>query len=144
MGLVRIVPTLEVELVRAIDRAVLPGNYFEDPDMGNLYWLAELRDKTPVGYCSVRPTQYDPTHTAFLSRSGVLPPYRGQGLQRRMIRVRVAWARRMSFQHVITYCGTYNVPSATNLIKEGFRPWWPPDSIGPWAGEDVIYFRKTL
>jgi GNAT superfamily N-acetyltransferase len=139
----RIVPTKNVALVRSLEDRILAGQYFEGPDAGNSYWLVK-RGAVPVGYCSIRPSQFDPGATAFLSRCGVLPACRGKGLQRRCIRVRVAWARRHDYKRVITYVATDNIHSARNVIREGFEPWWPPASVGPWAGRDVAYFIKTL
>lgn len=139
----RLVRSKNVALIRALEDIIISDTYFEGPEKGNIYWLAK-RGHVPVGYCSIRPTQFDPTNTAFLSRSGVLSPCRGKGLQRRMIRIRVAWAKRHGYKFVITYVSTSNIWSARNIIREGFEPWWPPDEVGPWAGEDVMYFRKTL
>jgi len=141
----RIVPSKNVALIRSLEDRIFgsDASYFEGPERGNFYWLVK-RGAVPVGYCSVRPSVFDPTHTVFLSRSGVLHAARGKGLQRRMIRVRVAWARARRYKFAVTYCSTSNIWSARNLFTEGFQPWWPPDEVGPWAGEDVMYFRKML
>lgn len=134
---------MDIDVVRRLDRQLFPETYFEGPEDGNVYWLLFDFD-TPVGFCSVRPSRFDPEHTVFLSRAGILPVARGLRLHRRMIRARCRWARKHGFEYAITYCYNENKASAVNLIKEGFLPWKPPESIGRWAGEDAMYFRKTL
>ena len=56
----------------------------------------------------------------------VAPAARGHNLQRRLIRVRVAYARRITPKRpnaqVITYTHRNNRPSQINLLKEGFVP----------------------
>ena len=113
----------------------MPGDDL-DIDKGQM-WLA-WDDETPVGFCTTRVVDRD---TIFLSRSGVLPIARGANLQRRMIDVRLRWAREHGYQYAITYTLYDNWPSIINLIKKGFRFYHP---AYPWAGRDVHYFRKEL
>ena len=101
------------------------------------WWLAHAGDEI-VGFCSA---VWRPAHGyVFLSSSGVAPAFRGVGLQRRMIGVRLAWARRVYGAYAITYALRNNHPSIANLIRCGFRFWEPPESWA-WVGEDVHYFR---
>ena len=58
--------------------------------------------------------------TVYLSRAGVLPAWRGQGLQRRLIALRERLARRQGFVWMISDT-TDNVPSSNNLIKAGYK-----------------------
>ena len=68
-----------------------------------------------------------------MHRAGVRPDARGQGLQRRLIRARVAYAKREGFPEVWTYTSNYNVASSNNLIREGFTLWAP----GSWGGSST-------
>lgn len=52
----------------------------------------------------------------------VSPQARGKGLQQRLIRSRVAWARKHGAQSLETYASTDNLPSLISLMKCGFRP----------------------
>ena len=115
-----------------------PGDDFEDHP-NNVYWIAWDGD-APVGFAIARETVGDDT-TVFLSRCGVLDKYRGAGLQKRFIRVRLNWARREAFQNVITYCTLDNPVSANNLIGSGFKVYCPAYA---WAGRRILYLLKVL
>lgn len=79
--------------------------------------------------------------TAFLSRVGVLPLYRGRSLQRRLIRVRVNLARKMKYKYAISYT-INNAPSASNLIREGFLPYTPRSNWS--SAKCTTYWWKDL
>jgi GNAT superfamily N-acetyltransferase len=105
-------------------------------------WLAHAPPNslgdTLAGYAAM--VEHGPA-AGFLARCGVLPAYRGQGLQRRLIRARVAHARRIGLKTVYTYTIIRNPASSNNLIKSGFalyRPEWR------WAGVDCLYWRLDL
>ncbi len=57
-----------------------------------------------------------------LTRGVVAPDFRGQGLQARMISVRLAWGRRHGAEVAQTYTYHDNVPSMRNLARAGFLP----------------------
>ena len=77
----------------------------------------------------------------FLARSGVLRPWRGQGLQRRLIKAREAHARRRGMHFLVSHT-VDNPVSANNLIECGFRIYKP---IAPWdEGDGVVFWRKEL
>jgi len=76
----------------------------------------------------------------YLSRAGVAEAYQGKGLQKRLIRVRLAHAKRVGSPIAITY--TYKNPaSANNLIACGFRSYLPHYK---WGGKHSDYWRKKL
>jgi RimJ/RimL family protein N-acetyltransferase len=101
------------------------------------FWLVH-RGNRPAGFCSVADIGYG---VAYFSAAAVEKWARGGGLQRRMIRVRLRWARRRGLRTVVTYTVKDNYPSIANLIKCGFRFYDPED---PWAGKDVLYFILNL
>lgn len=102
-------------------------------------WWVGWKGEVPVAYAGAR---YLPTANAvFLSRAGVLAEARGEGLQRKMIRLRLRWARQQGANRAITYTHPANIVSSNNLIKCGFllyNPEWP------WAGEEFLYWYKEL
>lgn len=111
----------------------------KDEVEGNDWWVATDTVGSPVGFATARASKKE-KGAAFLSRCGVSVKARGNGLQRRFIRARVAWARKRGFRRAVTYCMLGNVASARNLIREGFLPYWPKKR---WAG-DAWYFEKDL
>lgn len=79
--------------------------------------------------------------TAFLGPAAVSEKYRGQGLQRRLIRTRVTMARRLGMDRIVTYVVRSNEVSANNLIRCGFSLYLPKTL---WGGETSYYFEKGI
>lgn len=76
----------------------------------------------------------------YLKRCGVLPAYQGNGLQRKLIRVREIQARKLGMTHIFTDT-TDNPASANSLIGAGYRLWTPKN---PWAWKHTLYWNKEL
>jgi GNAT superfamily N-acetyltransferase len=71
--------------------------------------------------------------------AAVRPEYRGHGLQKRLIRARLAGAKREGFWGSHTYTSVENPASSRSLIRCGFKPYWPKN---PWAGDMCYWWRK--
>lgn len=133
----RIVPCHDPQIIDQLHKESFPHDA-NDP-LPNTAWVAKDADGELAGFCTVRQSvAFD--DTVFLSRSGVMAGAQGNGLQRRMIRTRLRWAKRKGYKHAITYTVWDNYPSMVNLLKCGFRVYQPKE---PYAG-DVMYFRKPL
>lgn len=129
----------EERLVRELDEACLPDTYFEGVTEGNHHWLVESWG-IPVAFASLRETTTDPK-CIFLSRSGVLPAARGYGIQKRLIEIRLRWAKRSGYHEAVTYAGHGNSASIISLLKSGMVM-YDPDYR--WAGDEFVYFHKPL
>lgn len=107
----------------------------------SLWWIV-WQDKTPVAYAGMRLCK-DPRNLglAFLNRAGVVPGHRGRGLQKRLIRARVAAARRLAVNELVTYVMIYNVASINSLVNCGFRFYVPATK---WGGTTAVYLCKAL
>lgn len=103
-----------------------------------VWWIAYDLDEVPVGYCGLT---YFPTGFAFLSRAGVLPGSRGNGLQRRFVKVRERAARKAGVSRAVTYTSIANTHSSNNLIKCGYTT-YQPDYY--WGSKDAIYWERDL
>jgi GNAT superfamily N-acetyltransferase len=102
----------------------------------NREWWVMLDEGEIVAYCG---SIYSKGICIF-NRAWVKKNYRGQGIQRRMIRTRIKAAS--TFCHIaITYTTLDNFPSANNLIDCGFRLYLPEYSYG---GSDKLYYQKLL
>lgn len=86
----------------------------------SVWWLAKTVEGSPVAYAGL---YLGIEGQAWLVRAGVLKAYRGGGLQRHLIRVRVKEARRRRLGRVLTYTSAENLPSQRNLIRCGFLPY---------------------
>jgi len=90
-----------------------------------------------VGYAGLKIMSGINKGIAFLSRCGILPEHRGNGLQRKLIRVRLAAAKKALCDYVITYTLRTNLNSANNLIAYGFRMYIPEEE---WGSPDSLYY----
>jgi GNAT superfamily N-acetyltransferase len=106
----------------------------------SIWWLAwdECHD-LPVGFCGT--TYYPERCSAFLCLSGVVPAFRGRGLQRRFVRVRERAAVRDGYHRMISYTTTDNVWSANNLIRCGYKMYVPQFQ---WGVQGAAYFEKQV
>lgn len=125
------------ELLYVLQLEILPGDEPAKTEKG--YWWIAYDGPIPVAFCGMYRVS-SKSLTGYLCRSGVLKAYRGNGLQKRLIRVRERKARKLGWTHTVT--DTYNNPaSANNLIACGFRNYIPRS---PWGAEGVVYWIKRL
>lgn len=124
-------------LVESLQITCLPDDDPIFPEDG--VWWVGYDNKQPIAFCVVRPS-YQWKDTVYLARSGVLPYWRGKGLQKRMIRIRESYARRNGFVWAITDT-TENPPSANSLARVGYQMFEPAK---PWALDTSLYWRKKL
>jgi GNAT superfamily N-acetyltransferase len=102
------------------------------------WWVTENAEGY-TGFAACRPSSRW-ADTLYLSRAGVLPSARGQGLQRDLIRVRLAYARRKGLTWAIS--DTCDGPtSSNNLIACGFRMFEPSE---PWGLPRSLYWKCKL
>lgn len=126
------------QCLAALQKEILPDDTPRAIE-GDEWWLAFSGIKV-VGFASMNLIPTDDGFVAYLSRSGVRSGARGNGVQKRMIRARVAHARRAgAFVSIVDTCD--NPPSANSLISEGFRMY---DPQYPWALERSVYWRRDL
>jgi GNAT superfamily N-acetyltransferase len=120
-----------------LQRACLPHDTLYFPDQG-VWWLAYHR-RTPVAFACLCPSEQTP-QGVYLGRCGVTHAARGKGVQRKLIRVRLAWAKRHGYKWAVSDT-TDNVPSANNLIACGFRLYTPKVL---YSFARALYWRKRL
>ncbi len=108
------------------------------PVADSVWWVARNEHGDVLGYAAARMTREG---FGYLAWARVLPGARGYGVQRRLIRARVAWCRAQGAQAVVTYTAPDNVPSMRNLIGSGFRPYAPQK---PWYGAEWVYWQRAI
>src|SRR4051812_16796896 len=121
----------------ALDLSLFGEGY--EPHWRGQWWLALGPAGQAVGYAGA--TYWSPDRYVYLARCGVLPSARGQGLQRRFIRVREAWARAQGAEGCYTYTSPTNLHSANNLIRAGYELWRP---ARPWGMAGALYWQRAL
>lgn len=125
------------QLLKVMQKACLPADSLYFPEDG-VWWVAYRKD-TLVGFSCLSPSQ-QMEDGIYLGRCGVLKAYRGYGIQRQMIRLRVQWARRHEYRWAVSDT-TDNIPSANNLISCGFRLYTPKIA---YSFARSLYWRKRL
>lgn len=130
----------DAQTIRVLQEQVFGEVYTSIKDMPDAYWWLAVEGRKPIGFCSMTP--YKELGCMFLSLAGVVPGFRGHGLQRRMIRARekkgktVEWVKRF-----VSYTSNDNIWSANNLIRCGYLLYTPPHE---WGIKDAYYFQKKI
>lgn len=116
------------ELIYKLDAKCFPDE--ETPWFGNRFWWVALLGSKPVGYAALKKLETD-RKCGYLSRAGVLPSHQRKGIHGKLLRARIAYARRIGLTTLITYTSDDNYPSMNSLVKVGFRFYEPEWA---WAG----------
>jgi GNAT superfamily N-acetyltransferase len=111
-------------------------------------WYIGWDLETPAAFCGWRMVVHS-TPVGFHYRAGVLPAYRGHGLQKQMIRLREARMREASLKRAVTYTDADCAPSINNLIAEGYRAYCPDEKtvlsgIGRLGRCGFVHWAKNL
>ena len=125
-------------LIEYLDSRLFSDEERVDNVETSAWWVGWDEDR-PGAYAGAR--LVPGTKFVFMSRAGVLPEARGGGLQKRLLRLRLRWAKAQGATAAITYTHPHNVISANNLITCGFRMYTPEWA---WVGKEFLYWRKEL
>lgn len=120
--------------IDALPRRMRTGQHGGHPAEYPLLWVVLtngwLPDQTYGEVIAAYATAYE-TEAGILSLRGcqVARKYRGRGLQRRLLRARLRWARRHGMRTVRTYVAVDNAPSLVNVLRAGFAPFRVTDGF---------------
>ena len=124
-------------LLLHLQQRCLPYDEPYDTDYG--WWWIVYDGHIPVGFAGlVRSASW--SDTGYLCRAGVVPSYRGRGIQNRLIAVRIRKARKLGYNWLVSDTRD-NPASANSLINQGFKLF---DPTNPWGYSDALYWRKRL
>ncbi len=132
--------TTNKTLLRRLDRKIM-GKRDADPsefDGDTRVWWVAVYDGRIVGYCGLS-VEHGDEGIGYLTRAGILPEFRGKGLQKKLIEVRDEEAEKRGYKVNITYVAKWNHASANNLIRCGYTLYSPEWKYGL---KDALYFRK--
>lgn len=129
--------TIVQQAITAMDRECFPADAKLVPSDGQ--WWVAFNGKEEAGFAgiSLAVSQYN---SGYLCRAGVLPRFRGHGLQARLIRLRLKYAKSQGWSRVITDTHA-NPVSSNNLIRCGFRLYTP---TYPWSFANALYWTKNV
>jgi len=129
-------PAVQTRL-SALQKKCLP--YDKPYDTNHGYWWIATQDGVDCGFAGLVCSPWW-SDCGYLIRCGVVPDCRGQGLQKKFIRVRIRQAKALKMNWVIT--STYDNPaSANSLISCGFKMFNPTK---PWMTKHTSYWRLKL
>lgn len=116
----------------------LPGDIPQKPNIG-YWWLCYTETGVPIGFAGMVPSiRWE--QTGYLCRAGILPQHQGQGLQKRLIKVRVAKAKQLGWLYLLSDTSE-NPASANSLISCGFKMYEP---TRPYGLKTSLYWRRRL
>ena len=126
------------ENLRYLQKTCLPGDTLYATSSGH-WWILYTEPGNLAGFCGLVPsTRW--SDCMYMCRAGILNAHRGQGLQKKLIQVRLKKARSLGMNWVVS--DTYHNPaSANNLIGCGFEMFDPTD---PWGAKGTLYWRKKI
>ena len=117
---IKIRRTEDLQAVHELDRLTfqLDKPTLEENQTAHEWWIAE-DDGFPVGFIGL----HVGPRGAFIPRVGVLATARGGGLQKRLCRVAMRWAKSQGVNRIYTYVMTTNIPSLRSLLAVGLKPY---------------------
>ena len=112
-------------------------------------WQIGWDRAAPACYCAWKPVEHDGVAAGFHYRGGVLPEWRGRGLQRPMLRLREVEMRAQGLTMAVTYTDADGAASMRNLIAEGYRPYAPTPTttrsgLGRLGRVGFVHWEKRL
>ena len=107
-------------------------------DNGGAWWIAYSKG-VPAGFGAIKQSS-NSAEGGYLSRAGVLPNFRGCGLQKKLINRRLDYAQKQGWHWVVTDTND-NPASGNSLISCGFRMFKPDLK---WAFSHSCYWKKFL
>jgi GNAT superfamily N-acetyltransferase len=129
--------THDIELIEKLNKLLFPLDELET-EFCHFCWVLYYNGK-PVGFATS--CLRDNGKRVFLSRAGVLPQHSGRGLQKRLIKARLAHAKKIGIKRCTTYVKMENIASQKNLLRCGFMPYWPRKKF---ICNTFVYFEKIL
>lgn len=115
----------------------LPGDPVIESSEG--YWWIAYDGSIPAAFVGMTDVE-SWRNTGYVARVGVLPDYRGNGLQKRLLAVCERKAKAIGLKQLIST--TYrNPPSANSFVARRYKTYEPEVR---WGAEDTIYWIKTF
>lgn len=127
--------------LRRFRETLFPADEPVDTTKG-LWWVVEdTATGLLAGFGGMYLKHQDDALTGYLCLAGVLPEYRGQGLQRRLIQARLRKARHLGLYRVVTDTIPDNPASINSLVSCGFRAFSP---AVPWKVPGAVYWERRF
>jgi GNAT superfamily N-acetyltransferase len=145
--MIRLHPCADIGLLARLDAELFPID--KPPVWEGAHWFVGYDDAEAVAFCGWKPVEHDGVAVGFHYRAGVLPSWRGRGLQCEMIQHRERRMLEAGLTAAVTYTDADNAASMCSLIAEGYRPYNPtPTTVLSGQGRlgrvGFVHWRKDL
>lgn len=127
----------ELEEIQELHKLITPRTPIVE-DEEAFWWVAETGELL-IGYAAMCSFDGEDAE-GYLAISGVLTKYRGRGIQTRLIRARLKYARKLGWKTVATDTVAYNPRSINAIIRCGFKAFRP--KVKWRIGECNYWIRK--
>ena len=143
----RPVAAADEALILRLDKICFPID--APPVFAGAHWFIGWDGDEPAAYCAWKTVEHNGVPVGFHYRGGVLPNWRGHGLQRRMLRLREEEMRLLDLAKAVTYTDADGAASMRNLIAEGYRPYAPTPTttlsgLGRLGRVGFVHWEKVL
>jgi RimJ/RimL family protein N-acetyltransferase len=118
--------TDDLELIKELSVEHFPDYKLEEEELEGAEWWLALLDGKPIG-CAGLWVDSDRAHKAWLCRGLVAPEARGMGIQKRLIRARLRYAKKNNIPRVYTNVVCGNFASMRSLLACGLKPYYISD-----------------
>lgn len=103
-------------------------------------WWVAFKGKVPVGFVGVVDSTKVP-NALYLFIVGVIPSARGDGIQKRLTKKVLRYARERGRRYVVSDTVNTNVASMRSFVRSGFIPFRPDDK---WGSPHAVYWIKSV
>lgn len=138
---VKKVDTRDMDVAKTLlylQKKCLPYDSIYPVNVGH-WWVVYNESLLPVGFAGMVRSKHW-LDCGYMCRAGVIEEYQGHGIQKRLIKARMQYAKKLGWNWLITDT-TENPASSNSLISQGFRLYNPTE---PWANKHSLYWRKHL
>jgi GNAT superfamily N-acetyltransferase len=137
MRIVRVDPSTSREVLDYLQVTCLPQDVpdsYQEDDI----WVVMMDNGIPAAFGACR-LLYESTW--YLNREGVIPPYRGRGIQAKLHAALERHAKKQGATLMVSDCTAENSASANNFIKTHYKIYNPALR---WGLPNAIYWYKKL
>ena len=121
-----------------LHKKCLPGDELFDITTGH-WWIVYDEFMLPIGFAGMV-RSYSWYDCGYLCRAGVVKEWRGHGIQKKLLKTRELYAKKLGWNWLISDT-TDNAASSNSLISSGFKLYEPSK---PWGYKHTLYWRKKL
>lgn len=104
-------------------------------DLAGVWWLIYSQGGHPAAYGGMKPWT---KNFGYVHRMGTSPHFRGNRLQRRLLRAMLRHAKAKDLAGLLTDTSYDNIASSNNMIEAGFKLFRPRV---PWSFKDALYWQ---